>query len=121
MSLFPTLAAVFKYLIFCLPEIIQDPENKTVFLHLSAVFTCETRGGTPSWFINGVLLEELKPELDADISTKTKLSEGMTMAKLTILAKAQYNETTFQCGVFTFGGSARSENATLKVQGIFSL
>ena len=71
--------------------------------------------------VNGMLLEELEqssPELHADISTVANVSGGMTMEKLTILAKAQYNETAFQCAVFSFGGSALSENATLKIQGI---
>ena len=74
--------------------------------------------------IDGVLLEELEqssPEILADILTGTNISEGMTVETLTILAKAQYNGTRVQCGVLTFGGSVQSENATLKIQGIFSL
>ena len=105
-------------------EIIQDPENETVFLHQLAVFTCETRGGASLWVVNGMLLEELEqssPELRADISTETNISGGITMETLTIQAKAQYNGTRFQCGVLTFSGSDQSENATLKIQGIFSL
>ena len=105
-------------------EIIRNPENKTVFLHQLAVFTCETRGGLSGWVVNGMLLEQLEqssPETRADILTVTNISGGMTMETLTILAKAQYNGTRFQCGVLTFGGSVQSDNATLKIQGIFSL
>ncbi|CAI8047493.1 hypothetical protein GBAR_LOCUS26247 [Geodia barretti] len=97
--------------------------NVQVHLNELAVFTCETRGGASVWVVNGMLLEELEqssPELHADISTVANVSGGMTMEKLTILAKAQYNETAFQCAVFSFGGSALSENATLKIQGPLS-
>ena len=105
-------------------EIIQDPENKTVFLHQSAVFTCEVRGGLSGWLIDGMLLEQLEqnsPEIRDDISTVTNISGGMTIETLTILAKAKYNGTRFQCGVFGLSGLVRSDNATLKIQGIFSL
>ena len=74
--------------------------------------------------IDGIVLTELEessPEIRADISTDTNTSAGMTVETLTILAKAQYNGTRFQCGVFTFSGSVQSESATLKIQGIFSL
>ena len=66
-------------------------------------------------------LEQSSPELHADISTETNISGGMTMETLTILAKAQYNGTRFQCVVFGLSGSVQSDNATLKIQGIFSL
>ena len=71
-----------------------------------------------------MLLEELEqssPEIRADISTDTNTSEGMTVETLTILAKAQYNGTRFQCAVLRLSGSVQSDNATLKIQGIFSL
>ena len=74
--------------------------------------------------IDGVLLEELEqssPETRADILTVTNTSVGMTVETLTILAKAQYNGTRFQCVVLTLSGSVQSDNATLKIQGIFSL
>ena len=105
-------------------EIFHDPESKTVFQHQSAVFTCEARGGLSGWVVNGVLLEELEqssPEIHADISTVANISGGMTIETLTILAKAQYNGTRFQCVVLTLSGSVQSDNATLKIQGIFSL
>ena len=74
--------------------------------------------------INGMLLEKLEqssPEIRADISTVANTSEGMTVETLTILAKAEYNGTRFQCVVLTLSGSVQSDNATLRIQGIFSL
>ena len=101
-------------------EIIQHPNDATVFLSESAVFTCVTRGGQSGWLVSGTLLEELEqnsPEIRSDIQAVSNTSAGMTMETLTILARAQYNGTRFQCAVLTFSGSARSDNATLTIQG----
>ena len=101
-------------------EINQHPNDATVFLSKSAVFTCETRGGQSAWLINGTLLEELEqnsPEIRSDIQAVSNTSAGMTMETLTILARAQYNGTRFQCVVLTLTGSLQSDNATLTIQG----
>ena len=34
-------------------EILIAPESRVVFLGQSAVFTCETIGGTLAWVVNG--------------------------------------------------------------------
>ena len=80
-----------------------------------------TRGGISGWLFNGTLLEELEqnsPEIRNEIQVVPNTSAGMTVETLTIPARAQYNGTRFQCVVFLLTGSARSDNATLKIQGI---
>ena len=44
-------------------EILRAPENETTFLSQSGSFTCETRGGTTSWRVNGTQSELLSLEL----------------------------------------------------------
>ena len=80
-----------------------------------------SRGGQSGWLVNGTLLEELEqnlPGIRDKIQAVSNTSAGMTMETLTISARAQYNGTRFQCVVLTFSGSAQSDNATLKIQGI---
>ena len=100
-------------------EILQAPEDTTVFLDQSAEFTCETDGGISTWRINGTLLQDLPPEIHSDLDALvTNTAEGTRVERLTIPARAEYNGTRVQCLVLGFGGgSAASGNATLKVQG----
>ena len=109
---------VYSYLY--LSEIVNDPENKAVFLNQSAVFTCETVGGVSVWEINRTLSVDLPPAVHSDLDiSSTNTDEGTTLLKLTIPARAEYNNTRVQCLTLTFGGSvAESETAILKVQGI---
>ena len=105
----------------CSPEILRAPEDTTVFLGQSAVFTCETDDGFTGWRINGTLREDLPPEIHNDLSVSdTTTAEGTTVEELTIPARAEYNGTTVQCAVLAFDGSAVSENVTLKIQGTLS-
>ena len=100
------------------PDILQAPENVTVFLGQSAVFTCQTDGGLSGWRINGTLLEDLPPEIVSDLDiSESNTAEGSRVEVLTISARAKYNGTRVQCLVLGFGGSAESENAILKIQG----
>ena len=100
------------------PEILQSPENQTVFLDQSAVFTCETDGGFSGWRINGTLLQTLPPEIERDIKVSVSTTaEGSRVETLTIPARAEFNGTKIQCLVLGFGGFAESENVTLRVQG----
>ena len=102
-------------MLFYPPEILHGPENTTVFLDQSAVFSCETRGGVTSWFINGTLRRNLPHEVRNDIKfSKTKKN-------LTISARAKYNGTIVQCVILGDGSSAESENATLQIQGTSGL
>ena len=92
-------------------EICKSPENRTVFLNLSAVFTCETDGHFSGWEVNGTVARDLPPEVACN--------EGTTLLELTIPATAEYNDTRVQCVVVTLNGSsAVSETTILKVQGI---
>ena len=90
----------------------------TVFLNQSAVFTCEADDGLPGWKINGTLQGDLPPAVGSDLKFVT-MTAGTTLLKLTIPARAEYNNTRVQCLTGIFGGSsAESETAILKVQGI---
>ena len=102
-----------------LPEILVDPENKVVFLDQSAMFTCETVGGSLGWIVNETQRENHPDEIRRDlIVSEIVIDGGITACTLTIPARAEYNGTTVQCAVFTFDGSAQSENATMHIQGI---
>ena len=100
------------------PEIIRVPENTTVFLDQSALFTCETNGGISGWRINGTVLQDLPPDIECDMRVSgSNTAEGTRVQRLTIPARAEYNGTRVQCLVLGFGGFAESGNATLKIQG----
>ena len=105
-----------------LPEIINNPEKKTVFRDQSAVFTCETDGGVSGWEINGIVAVNLPPVVLGDLELSTTVTdEGTTLLKLTIPARAEYNNTRVQCIVVKLGDppvEVESETAILKVQGI---
>ena len=100
--------------------IVNNPENKTVFLNQSAVFKCETDGGVSGWRINGTLPEDLPPAVGSDLEfPSTNTDEGNTLLKLIIPARAEYNNTRVQCLTGTFGSSSAESNAAiLKIQGI---
>ena len=100
-------------------EILVAPESRVVFLDQSAVFTCETVGGSLVWVVNGTQRVVHPPETHRDlVVSETIIDGGTTLENLTIPARAEYNGTRVQCAVLTFGGSALSDNATLKIQGI---
>ena len=83
------------------------------------MFTCETVGGTLAWIVNGTQREVHPAEICRDlVVSETIIDDDTTLGTLTIPARAEYNGTRVQCAVLTFGGSAQSENATLKIQGI---
>ena len=105
---------------FCISAVIvNNPNNKTVFLNQSAVFTCETDGGISGWRVNGTLSGDLPPAVQNILEfSSTNTDEGTTLLKLTIPARAECNNTRVQCVSGTFGGSSvESETAILKVQG----
>ena len=100
-------------------EILVAPESRVVFLGQSAVFTCETVGGTLAWVVNGTQRDVHSEEIRNDLIISEMPTEGDSKQEtLTIPARTEYNGTRVQCAVFTFGGSALSENATLRIQGI---
>ena len=106
----------------CLPpsvEILQHPENVTVFLNQSAVFTCVTRGGISYWIVNGIPTESGTRD-DFNVSP-TINDDGNLSLKLTVQAKKQHNRTIIQCGVVWYGVSVNSTNATLLIQGIHTV
>ena len=83
------------------------------------MFTCETVGGTLAWIVNETQREVHSAEIRRDlVVSETVTDDDTTLETLTIPARAEYNGTRVQCGVFTFGGSDQSENATLSIQGI---
>ena len=102
------------------PEILHAPKSTTISLNQSAVFTCETRGGTTLWRVNGTQRVLLLPIL-SDLVVSESTSEGVLVTNLTIPARAQYNGTRVQCQSGLFGGSVvESDNVTLTIQGINS-
>ena len=103
--------------------IINNPKSKTVYLlDQSVVFTCETDGGFSGWEINRTVAEDLPPAVGSDLelfSTITK--NGTTLLRLTIPARAEYNNTRVQCVVVKLGDppvEVENEAAILKIQGI---
>ena len=100
-------------------EVLIAPESRVVFLDQSAVFTCETVGGTMAWIVNGTQREVHPPEIRRDLVVSEIPTEGGSkLETLTIPARAEYNGTRVQCAVLTFGGSDQSKNVTLSIQGI---
>ena len=99
-------------------EILDPPDNVTVFLDQSAVFVCETDGGIPGWRVNGMLLSDLPPDIRSDLEImETNTDEGSTLEQLTIPAIAKYNMTKVQCLAVSFN-SVESDNAAIKIQGV---
>ena len=86
------------------------------------MFICETDGGVSGWEINGTLSGDLPPTVASDLEfSATITDEGTTLLKLTIPARAEYNNTRVQCFVVKLGDppvEVESETAILKVQGI---
>ena len=105
-------------------DVIQDPENATAFLDKSAVFKCETTGGSTSWYVNGTLLETLPPNVQRDLLEPPGINtpDGTRLENLTIPARAEYNGTRVQCVVFTADGltAIESESATFRIQGNYT-
>ena len=100
---------------------LQAPGNKTVFLNQSAVFTCETRGGSTSWRVNGTLLDELPPAIEMDLEIiGANTAEGTRLENLIIPAKAEYNGTRVSCSVQQRGSFMESANVTLRIQGSYN-
>ena len=129
--LYMAMSHMYTPTVFCLSsaeilhaaEILHSPESTTVFLNRSAVFTCETRGGTTLWRVNGTQRETLLPDIRIDlVVSEITTPEGHSVQTLTIPARAQYNGTKVQCLSLIIDGSrAESDNATLTIQGISSL
>ena len=116
---FPFVSNAVYISVSFLSEILVAPESRVVFLDQSAVFTCETAGGTLSWIINGTQREIHLDDIRRDLVViETIIDGGITAGTLTIPARTEYNGTRVQCAVLTFGGSAQSENVTMTIQGI---
>jgi hypothetical protein len=117
-----TISALLLFLLLqtCLLQgIIKAPNDTTVFLKQSAVFTCETDGGLSGWSLNGTILEDLSPEIHGDLKvSRLNTAQGSRVENLTIPARAEYNGTRFQCLVVALSHpTLHSESALLKIQG----
>lgn len=103
-----------------LPEIIHPPNSTVVFLNKTAVFTCETGGGSADWLINGILFDMLSPEIRIELDVTDKVTKDGRIGELTIPARTDFNGTVVQCVVLILTGlAAKSENVTLKIQGMY--
>ena len=79
-------------------EILQPPENNTLFLDQTAEFMCEIDSDTLVWKINGTERSNTPPEIRTDLVVReTITSGGSTVEDLAIPAKAEYNGTLVQC------------------------
>ena len=104
-----------------LPEVLHAPGNQTVFLNQSAVFTCETDGGTNGWSVNGIILQELPPAIRMELEIiGANTAEGTRLATLTIPARAEYNGPRVSCFVQNRGSLMESANVTLRIQGSYN-
>ena len=84
------------------------------------MFTCETVGGALTWIVNGTQRDVHSAEIRNDLIISEISTEGGSKHEtLTIPARAEYNVTTVQCAVLTFGGSALSDNVTMTIQGVY--
>ena len=100
-------------------EIVQSPNNITVFLNESAKFQCVINGGHTSWRVNGTYYNDLSPELHSDLYSYQETTSGNELLTLTIPGKFGYNGTIVQCVTGNFEEVPQeSMNATMKVQGI---
>ena len=98
-------------------EILEPPENTTVFLDQTAVFRCEVTGGHASWEVNGKSTTEQTSIARDDLKVEFDDSEnGNPLAILIIIARDEYNETTVQC-VVNGGFSDQSQIVSLRIQG----
>ena len=83
------------------------------------MFTCETRGGSADWLMNGTLFDMLPPEILDELDVRDTITDGIRMEELSIPARTDFNGTVLQCVVLTLTGlAAESENVTLKIQGM---
>lgn len=88
-----------------------------MFVNETAVFTCIVTGGDiGSWRLNDLILDNLPPEYDFEISSYTA-DNGDTHLTLQFLARAEFNGTRVQCVTFSFDGISFSETVTLLIQG----
>ena len=103
----------------CPVELLQHPENSTVFLNETAVFTCETINGVPAWRVNGTILQRLPSEIRSDIKvSENNTAEGISTVNMAIPAKAEYNGTIVQCVILSVEETAvLSDKVLLNIQG----
>ena len=100
--------------------IITPPRNITVFLDQEpAVFECEVNGDLSGWRVNGTIYNSLSTEIRTNIIIDRGVSEnGYSLLKLTIPARAEYNETAVQCVTSKLEfESTESEIVLFKIQG----
>ena len=100
-------------------EIVQSPKSRVVFLGQPALFRCETDGDLSTWKINGIILDELPPDIYNDLGISGRNTEAGTRLKnLTIPGTVKYNETRVQCVSEVLDSlPAESQNVTLLIQG----
>ena len=98
-------------------EILQPPQNTTVFPNEAAEFKCKVSGGYTSWSVNGKPTNELSDDLRNSMGTSLYTTEDENPQHiLIIIARYEYNESTVQC-LIDGGFSGRSDIAFLLIQG----
>ena len=99
-----------------------SPQDTTVFLNRTGIFSCDASGGDfIVWRVNGTGFEDLSSEILSDLDINPEgISSGLST--LSIIARVVYNGTRVQCVTGKFGGvAARSENVTLTIQGVHAI
>ena len=82
-----------------------------------ASFSCLIQGSSiPYWKLNGTDYDNL-PSAVHDDMVVTKSGVNVHSTNITITARAEYNETIFQCVIENDGNSVVSDTATLYIQG----
>ena len=101
--------------------IVKPPQDATVNLKENATFTCETNGSDITiWRVNGTT--GISHEIHGDVHTDRMTVGNNNLFVLTIIAKAVYNGTIFQCVTVDIGRNpVESENVKLTVQGILHI
>ena len=121
MSVLVYVCILFSNSLLNSPTVINiPPQDTTVFLNRTGMFSCETSGGDfIVWRVNGTSYENLPSDVQSDVDINP-LGTFSDFSTLTITARAVYNGTTIQCVTLKSGGiPVESENVTLTIQGIY--
>ena len=106
---------------FCFAEIVTHPRSLNVSLGSLARFTCEGRGNTLLWRINGLAANHYDntERGPINVSTSANSTTGLFMSLIEIPAKFTNNNISIVCTAFGGAGGTNddSEPVVLRIQG----
>lgn len=87
------------------------------------MFTCQIDSGHLGWIVNGTELHDLPQEISNNIRFSSMPINDTYLEDLSIPAKEEYDNVTFQCVAVGIPGTTalRSEIAILRIQGRHNL